>query len=153
MRALVVHVLATAVALASCGTSPEEASGTDAHLSGAEPIKLGKLATGDLDRAQGDTTDWRALDLPAGGAWRLTLSTEPASAGVAVGVYDRTGELIAEGRVPGEGGGEAVIDFETASAGRSHVRLKHVGGGKNTWGVKVEAREADSSGPKRPVID
>ena len=53
----------------------------------------------------------------------------------------------------GEEGGEAVIDFDAASAGRHHIRLMHRGGGRNTWGVKVEAREAASSGPRKPVID
>jgi hypothetical protein len=146
-------VLVSLSALAACGTAPEETSGADAHLSGAEPIKLGKLATGDLARDAGDTTDWRALDLADGGSYRLTFSTEPATAQVALGVYDRTGELLATASFPGEEGGEAVIDFDAASAGRHHIRLMHRGGGRNTWGVKVEAREAASSGPRKPVID
>jgi hypothetical protein len=153
LRALTGHALASVLALAACGTAPEEASGRDAHLSGAEPIKLGKLATGDLDRDAGDTTDWRAVDLPAGGAWRLTFATEPSNARVALGVYDRTGELLGAATFPADDEGEAVIDFASASAGRHHLRLMHQGGGKNTWGAKVEAREAASSGPKRPVID
>jgi hypothetical protein len=142
-------------------------SGTDARIGGAEPLKVGKLAAGDLDRDGGDTTDWRAVDLPEGGAWRATVSTEPATARLAVGLYDRTGELLVAGvypaepgaepdDLPAEGGGELVLDFEAAEAGPVFVRLMHRGGGKNTWGVKVEAREAESGGAKgarKPALD
>ncbi len=153
MRATPLIALAAGLVSTACGTAPEARSGLDAHLGGAEPLKVGKLAAGDLDGPGGDTTDWRAADLPEGGAWQLTFSTEPASARVAVGVYDRTGELLGAGLYPPAGGGELVLAFEAAEAGRVHIRLMHRGDLANTWGLKVSRAEAAAGGRKKPVLD
>lgn len=133
-----------------CASDPEANSGPDAFLSAAEAMKLGELATGDLDTDEGDTTDWKALTLESG-EWQLEFTTDAASAHVAVGVYDRYGELVAAGVRKGAAGDPLRLSFEARSAGRFFVRLEHRGGGKNTYGVTIDG--ALGKGGGGPLID
>jgi len=138
------------LSMVGCASDPEENSGPDAFLSTAESIKVGELANGELNVDDGDKTDWKSVDL-AGGTFALTFTTDKASANVAVGVYNKHGELVGAGIRKNGNDDPLVIGFEVRSAGRHFVRLEHREGGKNIYGVQVD--EGSASGPSKPVID
>jgi hypothetical protein len=133
-----------------CASDPEANSGPDAFLSSAEAMKVGELSPGDLDADEGDTTDWKAVTLESG-AWQLEFTTDAKGAEVAVGVYDRYGELVAAGVRKGAASDPLRIAFEARDGGRFFVRLEHRGGGRNTYGLTIDGAEGKGGGG--PLID
>lgn len=139
-----------ALLVSGCASDPEANSGPDAFLSTAETMKVGELATGDLDTDEGDTTDWKAVSLESG-TWNLEFTTDKAGARVAVGIYDRYGELVAAGVRKDASSDPLRISFKARDGGRYFVRLEHQAGGKNTYGVTIDA--ALGGGGGGPIID
>lgn len=153
-RSVVTVALALALAstLAACGSAPDANSGGDAHRHEAAVIPLEDWATGELNRDEGDTTDWKQVVLQEASKLKVELSAESKGAVVAVAVFDKYGAiLVKEGQI--KGGGEVLSLAVAAPApGPLFVRVTQRGGGKTVYSVRAVIAEVGSGGGGGPDL-
>lgn len=135
-RQMLVMVCGAALALAACGSAPEENSGGDAYRNEAQPMPLDEWVTGELDLDGGDTTDWKSIDLEATGKLNVELKADKKGAVVHVGVYDKHG--LALGYGTRKAGAELLsVPVKAAAEGRYFVRIVHKDGAKTVYSVRA----------------
>jgi hypothetical protein len=140
------------VFLAACGSAPDGNSGGDAFRNEAQNIPLEDWATGELNRDDGDTTDWRSISVEEGSDLKVELSAETKGSVVAVGVYDKFGAPLGkEGQV--KGGGEVLsVALKAPSSGPLFLRVAHRGGGKTVYSVRAVVADGGDGGGGGPDL-
>lgn len=130
---------------AACGSHPEENSGGDAYRNEAQPMPLDEWVTGELDRDNGDTTDWKQVAVD-GGKLTLELKADKKGASIKVEVYDKYGVSIGVGAAGSKEDSLAVP--VNAKGGKLFVRIEHRGGPKTAYSVRANADGGgDGGGP------
>lgn len=131
--------------LAACGSHPEENSGGDAYRNEAQPMPLDEWVTGELDRDNGDTTDWKQVAVD-GGKLTMELKADKKGASIKIEVYDKYGISIGVGAAGSKEDSLAVP--VNAKGGKLFVRIEHRGGPKTAYSVRATADGGgDGGGP------
>lgn len=97
---------------------------------------MDEWVTGELDRDNGDTTDWKQLSVDAGKV-SVELRADKKGASISVGVYDKYGVMIGTGTAgPSEEG--VAVPVNLKSRGRLFIKVEHRGGDKTAYSVRAQ---------------
>lgn len=124
------------VLLVACATSPEARSGGDGYRHQAQPLELGELATDQVAGHEGDTSDWRILQVPSEGLITAVLSHDEPRSRLKLAVFDRVGYQLAVGMTPRDGG-PLKVTVPVKQAGRHFVVVQSVKGPTTVYSLKV----------------
>ena len=94
MRGLRLRLLPALPLVALLGCAPDRNSGGDAERHLATLIPLGRPVPDSLDRKDGDTTDWKLLDIQDTGYLNVEVVLDNPEAEVMVEAFDRYGRRI-----------------------------------------------------------
>lgn len=127
--------LILALSAGACGSEPEAQSGGDAYRSEAQTMPLDEWTTGEIDQDNGDTTDWKAVDVADPGKLVVELKSESKGAVLQLGLYDKYGVEL--GSEKGRAGDEALKLVVKAKSGRYFVKVAHRDGDKTAYSVRA----------------
>ncbi|HOU53235.1 MAG TPA: hypothetical protein PLQ97_04835 [Myxococcota bacterium] len=129
-------ILALAPVLAC---APDRNSGGDAERHLAKLTPLGQPVPDSLDRKEGDTTDWKLLDIQDTGYLNVEVVLDNPEAEVMVEAFDRYGQRIGR-TVHRKDDGPVVKLSAEVVIGKGFLRITHLGGPKTGYTLKAFVR-------------
>ncbi|PIE17652.1 MAG: hypothetical protein CSA66_05495 [Proteobacteria bacterium] len=148
MLRLLPALAALGLIFAACGSNPEANSGGDAYRNAAEPMPLDEWVAGDLDADNGDTTDWKSVDIAGAGRINVEFNADDKDAVVVVSVYDRYGYKIGAVKRPSGASGPVATVAKAKGSGKHFVRIQQRSGSPTAYSVRVTT--GSSSGTPTP---
>ncbi len=135
-------VLAIAAGL-SCAHAPDRASGPDGLRTGAIPVGLDVVTDDTIDPSNGDTTDWRTIDIDHPGQLVVQLHWDVGSAKLALALHDALGAEVAQGEAWGPSGQQIIHNVD--AVGRYYVLTRGLGETRLTpYSLKVTYQKVAS---------
>ncbi|MFT7581341.1 MAG: hypothetical protein ACI9MR_003016 [Myxococcota bacterium] len=143
--ALLVSVAALSVATAACGSNPEEKSGGDAYRNVAQAMPLDEWAAGDLDRGEGDRTDWKSVVLDDTGKVTVSFNKDNKGASATIEFFDERGYTLGSAKQKSGATDPIQLKAKVKRSGRHFVMIRHTGGDATAYSVQVTMGEAASN--------
>jgi len=129
-------VVALTAALLSCAHAPDGASGPDAQRISAVPVAIDAITDDTVDPENGDSTDWRSIDIERPGQVVVQLHWDVAGASFTLGLHDALGAELAKGEPWGPSGLQIIHNVETV--GRYYVVAQAAPNGPLTpYSIKI----------------
>ncbi len=124
------------LALLSCAHAPDDASGPDALRISAVPVALDVITDDTVDPEEGDSTDWRSVDLERPGQLVVQLHWDVPQASFVLALHDALGAELARGEPWGPSGLQLVHNVE--EIGRYYVVAQAVAESPRTpYSIKI----------------
>jgi len=139
MRGLRLRLLPALPLVALLCCAPDRNSGGDAERHLAKPTPLGQPVPDSLDRKEGDTTDWKLLDIQDTGYLNVEVVLDNPEAEVMVEAFDRYGRRIGR-TVHRKDDGPVVKLTAEVVIGKGFLKISHLGGPKTGYTLKAFVR-------------